>query len=212
MMESYSQCGQDIFVFNILNKHNGTFLDLGCYLPKKINNTYLLELNGWSGVSVDIIDYHKEWEERSNKFIQQDCLNSDLNHLLEVNYNNNVIDYLSLDMEILGDRFKLLEKILKTNYEFKVITIEHDSYINDDYVTFEKIPQRKLLQQNGFILVCGDVSQKDHPTLFYEDWWVNSKYFNENDIKNWFSDKLSCDKIFNKLNINYEVNEISKTW
>jgi len=193
-MESYSQCGQDIFVFNILN------------------NTYLLELNGWSGVSVDIIDYHKEWEERSNKFIQQDCLNSDLNHLLEVNYNNNVIDYLSLDMEILGDRFKLLEKILKTNYEFKVITIEHGSYINDDYVTFEKIPQRELLQQNGFILVCGDVSQKDHPTLFYEDWWVNSKYFNENDIKNWFSDKLSCDKIFNKLNINYEVNEISKTW
>ena len=64
IMESYSQCGQDIFVYNILNKNNGTFLDLGCYLPKNINNTYLLELNGWSGISLDILDYSEEWKER----------------------------------------------------------------------------------------------------------------------------------------------------
>ena len=42
-MESYSQCGQDFFVFNILKQKTGTFLDLGCYLPIKINNTFLLE-------------------------------------------------------------------------------------------------------------------------------------------------------------------------
>jgi len=211
-MESYSQCGQDIFVFNILNKNKGTYLDLGCYLPKNINNTYLLELNGWSGISLDIMDYHKEWEARKNKFIQQDCMNIDLNELLESHYKEKIIDYLSLDMEVLGDRFKLLDKILKTDYEFKVITIEHDSYINENYVNIEKIPQRKLLSDRGYILVCGDVSQKENPTLFYEDWWVNSKYFNEDEIKPWISDKLSCDKIFDKLNIKYDVNEISKKW
>jgi len=211
-MESYSQCGQDIFVYNILNKNNGTFLDLGCYLPKNINNTYLLELNGWSGISLDIIDYSEEWKERKNKFIQQDCMNINLDKLLDSNYDNKVIDYLSLDMEVLGDRFKLLEKIMETSYEFKVITIEHDSYLNEDYVNVEKLPQRKLLKEKGYILVCGDVSQKQYPTLFYEDWWVNSKYFNEEDIKTWFSDKLSCDTIFNKLNINYNVNAISEKW
>ena len=211
-MESYSQCGQDIFVYNILNKNNGTFLDLGCYLPKNINNTYLLELNGWSGISLDIIDYSEEWKERKNKFIQQDCMNVNLDELLDSNYNNKVIDYLSLDMEVLGDRFKLLEKIMETSYEFKVITIEHDSYLSEDYVNVEKLPQRKLLKEKGYILVCGDVSQKQYPTLFYEDWWVNSKYFNEEDIKTWFSDKLSCDTIFNKLNINYNVNAISEKW
>jgi hypothetical protein len=105
-MESYSQCGQDIFVYNILKKDNGTFLDLGCYLPKNINNTYLLELNGWTGISLDIIDYNEEWKERKNKFIQQDCMNTDLTNLLDTHYNNKVIDYLSLDMEVLGDRFK----------------------------------------------------------------------------------------------------------
>ena len=211
-MESYSQCGQDIFVYNMLEINNGTFLDLGCYLPKNINNTYLLELNGWSGISIDIINYNKEWEERENPFIQQDCMNTNLDELLDFHYNNKVIDYLSLDMEVLGDRFKLLEKVLKTKYSFKIITIEHDSYLNDDYVINEKLPQRELLKHNGYILVCGDVSQKDHPTLFYEDWWVNSKYFNDDDLTNWYSDKLSCDKIFNKQNIKYEVNEISKKW
>jgi hypothetical protein len=212
IMESYSQCGQDIFVYNILNKNNGTFLDLGCYLPKNINNTYLLELNGWSGISLDIIDYSEEWKERKNKFIRQDCMNVNLDELLDSNYDNKVIDYLSLDMEVLGDRFKLLEKIMETSYEFKVITIEHDSYLSEDYVNVEKLPQRKLLKEKGYILVCGDVSQKQHPTLFYEDWWVNSKYFNEENIKTWFSDKLSCDTIFNKLNINYNVNAISEKW
>ena len=28
----------------------------------------------------------------------------------------------------------------------------------------------------------------------------------------WFSDMMSCDQIFNKLNIKYEINEISKKW
>lgn len=211
-MESYSQCGQDIFVYNMLKIKNGTFLDLGCYLPKNINNTYLLELNGWSGISLDIMDYSKEWEVRKNKFIQQDCMNANLDELLDTHYDNEVIDYLSLDMEVLGDRFKLLEKVLKTKYSFKVITIEHDSHIGNEYVIKEKIPQRDLLLKNGYVLLCGDVSQKDHPTLFYEDWWINPKYFKREELINWYSNKLSCDEIFKKSNIDYKINEISKTW
>jgi hypothetical protein len=211
-MESYSQCGQDIFVYNIMNKKSGTYLDLGCHLPKNINNTYLLELNGWTGISIDIVDYSKEWEERKNKFIQEDCFKVNLGELLDAHYSEKTIDYLSLDMEILGDRHKLLEKVINTGYEFKVITIEHDSHIGNDYVKMEKIPQRELLKNNGYILVCGDVSQKDNPTLFYEDWWVNEKYFNQEELTLWMSDKLSCDKIFKKLNIDYQINEVSNKW
>ena len=74
-MESYSQCGQDLFVINILKKNKGKFLDLGCYLPKNINNTYLLELNGWEGVSIDIVDYSKEWEVRKTPYINENCFN-----------------------------------------------------------------------------------------------------------------------------------------
>lgn len=211
-MESYSQSGQDIFVMNILKKIQGKFLDLGCYLPKKINNTYLLELNGWDGVSVDIINYSKEWEVRKTLYINEDCFNLNFDDFLSEHYENNLIDYLSLDMEVVGERYKLLEKVLKTGYEFKVVTLEHDSYLGHSFHVNEKLPQREIMKEYGYTLVCSDVSQKSHPTFFYEDWYVNPKYINIEEIENWFSDKLSCDKIFIKNNVDYIVNEISKKW
>jgi hypothetical protein len=209
--ESYSQCGQDLFVFNLI-KNKGQFLDLGCYLPKKINNTYLLELNGWNGVSVDIIDYSEQWKERSTQFINQDCFNIDFEKFLPNYFDSKTIDYLSLDMEKIGERYKLLQKILNNGYDFKVITIEHDSYLGHEFESNEKIPQREILTNNGYVLVCSDVSQKNHPTLYYEDWWVNKKYFTEDETSIWFSDKISCDKIFTKAGVDYLVNEISQSW
>ncbi len=209
---SYSQCGQDLFVLNLSKIKNGTFLDLGCYLPKNINNTFLLEQNGWVGLSLDINDYTKEWGIRKNKFIQCDCFTKDYNSLLGNYYNSEVIDYLTLDMEILGDRFRLLQTILNTNYEFKIITIEHDSHLGEQYINQEKIPQRELLTKMGYVLVCGDVSHKDYPNDYYEDWWVNKKYISEDMYKPWLSNKESFDKILHKNNIKYEISNESKHW
>jgi hypothetical protein len=208
MVKSYSQCGQDLFVYSLMKGTTGKFLDLGCYLPKKINNTYLLELNGWDGISIDIKDYSEEWKERKSKFIQADCMNSDFDNLLKNHYKENVIDYLTLDMEKRGERFKLLEKVLNTNYEFKIITIEHDSYLGEDFVKSEKVPQRNLLTSKGYKLVGSDISHSVSPTLFFEDWWINPKYFSEDEIKPWISEKVSCDKIFNKLGIEYNLQVI----
>lgn len=208
-MKTYSQCGQDLFVLNLLKNKNGTFLDLGCYHPKNINNTFLLEENGWTGISLDLNDYSKEWSVRKNKFIQCNCLTQDYSELLNKHYSSNVIDYLTLDMEILGDRHKLLDIILKTNYEFKIITIEHDSHLGQQYVDNEKLPQRNLLKKMGYELVCADVSHKDYPNDFYEDWWVNKKYILEDEYKPWISNKESFDKILNKNNIKYEITDES---
>lgn len=211
-MNSYSQCGQDLFVLNMLNKNDGTFLDLGCSLPKKINNTYLLETLGWQGVSIDIQNFSEQWKERKNKFIQSNCFEINYNEFLPEYYKEKTIDYLSLDMEVIGERYKLLQKVLDSGYEFKVITIEHDSHISQKFVENEKIPQRKILTEYGYILVCSDVSQKQHPESFYEDWWVNSKFFTETQIKPWISDRQSCDKIFDKLGIDYTVAQESLSW
>lgn len=209
-MESYSECGQDLFVMSLLNIKNGNFLDLGCFLPKKINNTYLLELNGWHGVSVDIFDYSNEWTSRKSKFVNEDCFKIDFNEFLPKFYNEKIIDYLSLDMEKVGERYKILEKILMTDYSFKIITIEHESYLGSEFELNEKIPQREILKKYGYKLICSDVSQEQNPTLYYEDWWINEKYFDEKNIKSWISDKLSCDKIFSKNNIKYTVNDETK--
>lgn len=208
-MKSYSQCGQDLFVYHLTNGKPGKFLDLGCSLPKKINNTYLLELNDWDGISLDIMDFNNQWKERKTKFIQADCLNQDYNTLLGQYYENQLIDYLTLDMEGCGDRFKLLQKIMESNYKFKIITIEHDAYLGDAFEQNEKIPQRKLLESKGYKLICGDISHSKHPDLFFEDWWVNPEFFDEQLINSWSSNKISCDKIFEKMNIKYEVAEES---
>jgi hypothetical protein len=154
-MKSYSQAGQDLFVHNLTKGNKGTFLDLGCFLPRKINNTYLLELNGWDGISLDIQDLNKEWKERRGKFIQADCLTTDYNNLLSKHYINKTIDYLTLDMEGCGDRYKLLSKIIESDYNFKIITIEHDAYLGHSFVNQEKIPQRELLTGNAQGLPVG---------------------------------------------------------
>lgn len=209
-MESYSQCGQDLFVFTISKGIPGKFLDLGCYLPIKINNTYLLEQNGWDGLSFDIQDLSQKWSIRKSKFVQADCLSQDYQKVLTENYEGNVIDYLTLDMEKCGDRFKLLEKVMNTNFEFKIITIEHDAYLGKEFEEKEKVPQRNLLSSKGYKLICSDISHSQSPNLYFEDWWINPKYFDESEIEKWNSEKISCDKIFEKLNIPYILSEHSK--
>jgi hypothetical protein len=208
-MKSYSQCGQDIFVYNIMQKKAGTYLDIGCSHPFLINNTYLLEKNGWSGISIDIKDYSELWKLRDSKFIIADALNIDYKSLLDNEFKSQdkIIDYLSLDLEIIGQRFNALEKVLNSGYKFKIITIEHDSYNGDSYVNFEKIPQRELLIKNNYLLLCGDISHKYSPNEYYEDWWINIEFFNEKDYKKWINNNICVTDIFKSLNIDYEIDE-----
>jgi FkbM family methyltransferase len=53
--EFFSQFGQDIYVLkNIFNyKTNGVFIDVGANHPIHCSNTYLLELNGWTGLAIE---------------------------------------------------------------------------------------------------------------------------------------------------------------
>ena len=55
----YSQFGEDIILKELLKKeklkkHNGFFVDVGCYHPKKHSNTYMLYTSGWSGINIDM--------------------------------------------------------------------------------------------------------------------------------------------------------------
>ena len=104
--------------------------------------------------------------------------------------------------------YKLLQKIIESDYTFKIITIEHDAYLGDNFITKEQIPQRELLKSKGYQLICSDVSHAKNPDLFFEDWWVDPKYFQESDLVSWSSDKTSCDKIFERLNssIDFSIN------
>ena len=65
-----SQAGQDLFVVAMLGgSKNKTFLEIGAGDPDYMSNTYLLEKEfGFSGVAIDINDWHKESWPRKEKF------------------------------------------------------------------------------------------------------------------------------------------------
>lgn len=196
---SYSQGGQDKFILSLFDKnYEGTFVDVGCQLPNEINNTLLLEKNGWTGISIDIEDYSQEWKTRKNVFICCDALLCNYKNLFSQYFMPKVIDYLSLDIEGDGLRYQALKKVIESNHEFKVITIEHDLYRG--YDISERQPQRKLLREMGYFLLCSDV-YIDNKNFPFEDWWVNPKYFEESQYIHYKADNQSCWQILKNANL-----------
>lgn len=150
----YSQIGQDKIVLDLLkNKRDGTFLDIGCYLPTEISNTMCLETHfNWSGLALDInCSFADKWETRPrSKFICKDATTVDWVSLLEENEMPSTIDFLSLDLEPPILAFEVLKKLPFDKYKFNVIAFEHDDYRG----TNTKEPSRDYLSGLGYTLVC----------------------------------------------------------
>ena len=50
----FGQEGEDILLTRFFgNKTNGFFVDVGAHHPTRFSNTYMLSLNGWSGINID---------------------------------------------------------------------------------------------------------------------------------------------------------------
>lgn len=190
--ENFSQAAQDLFVLTCLNgKKNGTFLDLGCNNPIKINNTYLLESKfNWTGVSIDIDEKQTMLYDglRKTTVITEDCTTIDFDKIMK-HYNSNHIDYLSLDLEPASITMMCLKNIPFDKVEFSLITFEHDSYrFGNSY----RDESREIFERNGYKLICEDVSNCN---CVYEDWYYNPKYIKYEDIKALESKNEEWDKI-----------------
>lgn len=169
-MEYKSQVGQDKWVLSLFPEgYKGFFLDVGCYNPVYISNTYALEKRGWDGVAVDIIDYSPDWLKRKARFVLADATLCDFGSMGLPK----VIDYLSLDIDSRGANYLALRNIMSFQFEFKCITIEHNRYIGEEYNQQERLPQRELLLRLGYTLAVSDVKNGGES---FEDWWINPKY------------------------------------
>lgn len=189
---SYSQSSQDLFVLYLLkNKINGTFVDIGCGHPININNTYLLEKYNWTGISIDFNqDYHKLWKHfRTNLYSNLDAFNINYDELFTKNFNDYIIDYLSLDID---DRYTDVLKLIPFDkYKFRVITIEHDFYIHGDLYRKQ---EREFLTKHGYQLLCGNVKNSGN---IYEDWWVHPELVS--DYQHLKSDEFEYTDIISKF-------------
>lgn len=169
---NYSQTYQDMFVLYMNDgKIGGSYLEIGCGHPTNLNNTFLLEQNfNWSGIGIDINcelvnDYNNF---RKNRAICYDATTVDYNELLSKNYSD-TIDYLQLDCDPPEITYSVLQKIPFDKYKFKVITYEHDYYV--DMTRSYRDKSREYLSNLGYKLVISNISPNSWSS--FEDWWVH---------------------------------------
>lgn len=184
---SWSQCGQDVFVHNLLVKgmgiEKGSFIDVGCSQPFIDNNTYHLEELGWRGLLVDIYDVdadqnHRIRSVRSSPFVCSDATKIDWNTVLHENKVPEQVDYISYDID--GGTIEGVKIFPWDKYVAKVITIEHDLYQAGE-------EPKKLIEQTlgkaGYLLLCENVMHNGNK---FEDWFINPSLVPSNLWKSYY--------------------------
>ncbi len=167
-MKSYSQAGQDLFAFSMLEgKTDGYYLDIGCNDAQLHSNTYGLEQEGWTGLMVDIVG---GCETRKGTFVKCDASKPDERLMFQYSQMPHVVDYLSLDVD--DALIPVLKQVPFSDHTFRVITLEHDAYVRGpDPRTLSRLRLLNL----GYKLVCADVKVippgMTTPESF-EDWYV----------------------------------------
>lgn len=182
-MNSYSQAGQDLWVYEMLDHaHSGFFVDLGCNDPVKHNNTLGLEQLGWKGLCVDIVD---GCENRKATFIKSDAAAPNEKLRLYYKHLPPVVDYLSLDCD--NATLGAFRAIPWPAVTFRVMTIETDVYAKG---TAERDDMRAALKHLGYELCCADVVVEWPLGTFvsYEDWWVHPDHTNPDNVNRFKSD------------------------
>jgi len=159
---TYSQARQDLFVLHMMGGKAGKYLEIGASHPVSINNTYLLEQNGWQGISVDLDSSNvEEWKRtRKNTLLITDALT--INEI-----STERIDYLQLDIDPPEQTMQCLINLMATGSRFSIITFEHDAYTGSPVREFS----RELLQNNGYQLAVADVACEFGS---FEDWWIDT--------------------------------------
>lgn len=166
-MKSYSQCKQDLYAFDKCNNiKNGFYIEIGAYDPIDMSNSYMLENEGWNGISFDITDLGEKWcSVRKNKFVCCNATNFDFASFFSNNNVPKVIDYLSLDIDV--ETLNCLKNLPLNEYKFRCITIEHDEYIRGSKMKNE---MRSILKSHSYILDVPDVASNGY---IFEDWWIS---------------------------------------
>lgn len=198
-----SDAKQDEFVANMTNfKSNGAYLDIGSHNSIKSNNSYYFDELNWTGICVEIDSQHNDsYKTRKNcNYYNNDANSIDYKNVLDSLNFPKVIDYLSLDVDTLS--LSVLLKLPFDDYEFSIITIEHDFYVYGDYY---RSHQRDFLKSKGYFLICSDVYVQqdgfDRELCSFEDWWVKPEYFNQEVIDKVKSEMSYPSQIIDKFNI-----------
>ena len=173
--KNHSQVFQDIFILSMLDgKKEGTFLEIGGGFAYHKNNTALLESDfGWKGVSIELnetcVNDYKKYRPNTN-VLHTNALLINYSKLIKEYFGSaQVIDYLQLDIEPSANTYEALLSIPFEEYKFRIITYEHDHYV--DITGSYRDKSREYLTKMGYELVVSNIAEDN--TSPFEDWWVH---------------------------------------
>lgn len=188
-MQHYSQLKQDIFALKTAK--NKTYIEIGAAYPVKISNTYLLEMNGWKGFSIEInsnkASTWSENKERKNKLYVENAITFDYINALQENNLPKHIGFLSVDIEPPENTFSALKSVIEQGISFDCITFEHDKYqSNIDYDPIVKsylkdycyeVAVDNVFTMRKFRLESSQ--PKINKKCYLETWFVNKEIYKE---------------------------------
>jgi FkbM family methyltransferase len=153
--KSYSQFNDDIFIKKFFkNKTTGTYVDIGCHHPFKLNNTYLLYKKGWNGLNIDLmkinIDLFNIWRPRDKNICSAI---SNKNKISSVYIPNNNI--LSTEISIQKSYANIIKKHHKNPFIKKKILI----------LTFKNILKNYKVDLEKFDFLKIDIEGEDYKVL-----------------------------------------------
>ena len=174
--KSYSQFNDDIFIKKFFkNKAVGTYVDIGCHHPFKLNNTYLLYKMGWNGLNIDLmrinIDLFNIWRPKDKNICSAI---SNKNKTASVYIPNNNI--LSTEISIQKNYANTIKGHHKNPFVQKKIKVS----------TFENIIKKSKINLEKFDFLKIDIEGEDYKVLKN----INLKKYNptliciENGIEN----------------------------
>jgi hypothetical protein len=195
---SLSQAGQDVFPRHLVRRP-GTYLDIGSFRPTYHNNTYALEKEGWTGLSIDCQEFSLEFAtKRKNLFYCTDVTTVNWDDVIQrCPFMQHTIDYISFDVD--EATMPAVAHFPWDKIRFATMTIEHDQYrfgtATRDYI-------REVLTNHGYSLICADVVMPNSPTETYgafEDWYADLNFVDTAAAEQIRCDGLTYLEIFKKI-------------
>ena len=190
ILEYNGQLFQDAFVDQLLDIDEGFFVDIGAGTGgvrnqpiRFFSNTHYFEKNrDWNGIAIDYdsayIDFAKD--SRKCSCVCADLLDVNINEVLEKNNCPTIVDYLSFDVDDAQEQ--VFDELDFERYKFKVVTFEHDLFINDGRVlNLHRLSRQKFLSM-GYELLLGDISLEGYGPM--EDWYINPDFVKDKNIQN----------------------------
>jgi FkbM family methyltransferase len=152
--KSYSQFNDDIFIKKFFQKKIGTYVDIGCHHPFKLNNTYLLYKKRWNGLNIDLmkinIDLFNIWRPRDKNIC---AAISSKNKTSSVYIPNNNI--LSTEVSIVENYANMVKEHFKNPFIKKKIKV----------FTFESIIKNHKIKLEKFDFLKIDIEGEDYKVL-----------------------------------------------